>query len=104
MVDAWKDPVLQAMWDAKTPAWPVKPEVFAHAELVRDTPVHERGDSAVAAIKIYPAGTKVICTMVSRFGDVGIRARFVDERRNGYDIRVDTSDLKNIVEFKKAAD
>lgn len=35
-----------------------------------------------------PGGTRVIVTMVSRFGDVGIRARNLDKKRHGYDARV----------------
>jgi hypothetical protein len=93
---AFDDPVLQRMWEGKDFR---KPEVFAHATLTRTIEVHAmEGEADTVTID---KGTRVICTMVSRFGDVGIRARHINERRNGYDARVAPEDLTDIVEFKK---
>jgi len=41
------------------------------------------------------AGTRVLVTVYSRFGDVGIRARNLDKVGHGYDARVDPETLIN---------
>lgn len=87
---AFDDPVLQRMWVSKGPG---EKEVFATATLTCDAkPIQG---------KSIPAGTRVFCSMVSRFGDVGIRADRIDVARNGYDIRVPPEWLTDIVEVKR---
>ena len=49
--------------------------------------------------KICNKGTKVIVWMISRFGDVGITNNLVDA--NGYDIRLDISNLENFEFIRK---
>lgn len=40
-----------------------------------------------------PAGTRVLVTMISRFGDVGVRARDLEPASHGYDARVMPEEL-----------
>jgi hypothetical protein len=45
--------------------------------------------------KTIPAGARVLVTMASRFGDVGIRAHHLVPASNGYDVRVMPEDLED---------
>lgn len=101
MSNYWKDPVLRRMWECKG-NWRT-PFVFAHADLVEPTQIRECDEDCDRNHEhtvTYPAGTRVLCTMVSRFGDVGIRARQIHRIENGYDARVMPEKLRNIVEVK----
>ena len=66
-----------AMWEKKC-AWQ---DHFAHAELLVDV---NRPDLGVS----IKAGATVLITMISRFGDVGIRGKRIHDVRHGYDVRV----------------
>lgn len=96
MGEYWTDPVLRKMWERKG-QWR-EPEVFAHAELIVAVAIREHQSNDSYRTRTYPAGTRVLCTMVSRFGDVGIRARNIDEIRHGYDARVEPGLLRNVTE------
>ena len=99
-----REDALDLMWSAKT-AWPMqkKPElgypVFFQAELMRSVEMHcwNRKHPAEGNTKTHTAhaGSKVIVTAYSRFGDVGIRDRDIDNPRHGYDARVDPEILDN---------
>lgn len=81
-------------------AWPG--DTFFYAELVEPVEFKEwNGQHPVeenySRVWIAPPGTKVMVTVLSRFGDVGIRARNLDELKHGYDARVDPETLTNWV-------
>jgi hypothetical protein len=73
-----------AMWERKCAML----DHFAHAELVSDV---DRPDLGI----FIKAGTTVLVTMISRFGDVGIRATSIDDVRHGYSVRVMPERLRN---------
>lgn len=91
---AFTHPVLARMWSSKG----TFRYVFAHARTTRPITVREGHDDCAVTERVIPAGTRVLCTMVSRFGDVGIRARDVDIVCHGYDMRVPPEWLDEIVE------
>lgn len=67
-------------------------EMFAHAVTTVDVEAVSYGDvrqsHTQADHHTIPAGTRVLITVVSRFGDVGIRGRDVDRIEHGYHTRV----------------
>lgn len=107
-----REKALDLMWHAHT--WPArnfaykmgqgpepgKPEdVFMWAELTEPVEVHEwNGNHPVeenTTKRTVEAGTRVLVTVYSRFGDVGIRARNLEKVCHGYDARVDPEILDN---------
>ncbi len=90
--------IFEEMWDRKA----AYREVFATAILNRDTEAVEyvqRGpDRANTKMRTYTlkAGTKVIITMLSRFGDVGIRNYAIHDRTHGYIARVNPDALDDV--------
>ncbi len=76
-------------------------EMFAHAVTTEDVEAVSYGDvrqsHAQADHHTIPAGTRVLVTMVSRFGDVGIRGRDVDRIEHGYHARVMPETLRDVV-------
>lgn len=58
--------------------------VYLYATLARDALMTNPGKPDRTA----PIGTTVLVTMISRFGDVGIRDRNLSPPSNGYDCRV----------------
>lgn len=79
-------------------------EVFAHAELTCNVTMHVwNGRHPVETntlSHVAKEGTRVLITMFSRFGDVGIRDNDVDNIRHGYTARVTPEMLRNIVLVK----
>lgn len=71
------------MWDAKLHY----EDCFMWATLKKDVLIESGKD------KVIKAGTRVIVTAYSRFGDMGIRNTNIKELRHGYDVRVDPDDL-----------
>jgi hypothetical protein len=86
--------VFREMWRRKA----AREDHFAHARLTRDVAVllnHSvAGDMRTRTI---PAGTRVLCTIVSRFGDIGIRDTQIDRIAHGYDARVFPAALSEVV-------
>jgi len=83
-----EDEALEILWSAKNN----HRDAFLWAKLTEDVgmrewnghhPVEENEDAYVAK-----AGSTVLITMVSRFGDVGIRARNLNPPSHGYHARV----------------
>ena len=56
-------------------------EVWSHATLVDDL---EFPDHHTEGVRVVPAGTRVLITMFSRFGDVGIRDRDLKNYESHY--------------------
>jgi hypothetical protein len=93
MNDADKQ-VLTQMWNRKH----LMQEMFCHATLVNDTEFEEYFNGApFPAKRTYPAGTKVLVTMISRFGHVCVRARNPECIQHGYDHGMAPEDLKDYV-------
>ncbi len=73
--------------------------VFMWAELTEPVEMREwNGRHPVdenTVIQEVGVGTRVLVTIFSRFGDVGIRARDLDKVGHGYDARVDPEILDN---------
>jgi len=100
---------LQNMWEAHNPFLdpetgemrkvPVFKEAFYRAELTESVTMHEwNGTHPVKENTTeyeVPAGTRVMVTVYSRFGDVGIRARDIETPCHGYDARVNPEVLIN---------
>lgn len=104
-----REEALKDMWEAHNPFLdpetgemreePVFKEAFYRAELTEAVTMHEwNGTHPVEEnqkVHEVPAGTRVMVTVYSRFGDVGIRARDIETPRHGYDARVDPETLIN---------
>lgn len=92
-----REEALNDMWEASH--LKVDRPAFYRAELTEPVTMYEwNGEHPVEKNqKVYevPAGTKVMVTVFSRFGDVGIRARDIKTPRHGYDARVDPETLIN---------
>ena len=78
-----------------------KLDVFAHATLVHETLFREwNGQHPVdenTTVRTYPAGTRVLVTMASRFGDFGVRANDIERIEHGYSCRLDPGQLRDFV-------
>ncbi len=63
-------------------------EMFAHGTLLVDRPASRwNGNHPVeknSTEYVIPAGTKVLITVISRFGHVGIRDYNIDQEEHGY--------------------
>jgi hypothetical protein len=90
--------MFEVMWKAKCESR-YGGGIMMHATLKRDVtmdvwngthPVEKNTKMHVAT-----AGTRVLVTMASRFGDVGIRDENIDSLTHGYYARVDPSDLED---------
>lgn len=89
-----EEEALDILWSHKSTSY------MANGKVVQVTP---RGPEFLYATTKLPVnfgeegskkgGTRVIVTMVSRFGDVGIRSTKLDEKRHGYTARVDPGAL-----------
>lgn len=92
--------------DTTEPAWLTEAyqrkedgrECFAHAVTTREVEATQwNGHFAPEESYVIPAGTRVLITMASRFGDVGIRGRNIDRIEHGYHARVEPESLRNVV-------
>jgi hypothetical protein len=101
-----REEALQDMWEAHNPFFdsetgeerkkPIFKEAFYRAELTEALTMREwNGHGKEDTVYEVPAGTKVMVTVYSRLGDVGIRARDIETPRYGYDARVDPHILIN---------
>lgn len=71
--------------------------LMAHATLTRPVVFSEfKGHNEPTVDYEKPEGTRVLVTMVSRFGDAGIRFRDQDRGNGGYDARVQLTSLKDL--------
>ncbi len=89
--DFWKE-----MWRRKGAGQ----EMFAHGVLKVDRPASRwNGNHPVEKNSIeyiIPAGTKVLITMISRFGHVGIRDYDIDKQEHGYVASAQPDDLHEL--------
>lgn len=67
-------------------------DVFVYASLVAET-TFSKDVNGKDVHYTKPAGTRVLVTMVSRFGDVGIRDHHLVPPSNGYNSRVQPAQL-----------
>ena len=75
-------------------------EMFAHGTLLVDRPASRwNGNHPVeenSTKYVISAGTKVLITMISRFGHVGIRDYNIDEEAHGYVASAQPEMLKDL--------
>jgi len=94
-----REEALAIMWAAHVHPYEGAGKEFMYAELTEPVKMHEwSGKHPVeknTVVRTVPAGTKVIVTVYSRLGDVGVRARNLDRVGHGYDARVDPEKLTN---------
>ena len=79
------------MWDAKTHY----EDCFMWATLTKDVSATDISSVGKETNRIIPKGTRVIATVYSRFGDMGIRNDNIKDLRHGYVARVSPEDLTN---------
>lgn len=94
-----REEALDIMWAAHVIPYIEPHKAFFYAELNQPATMHEwNGAHPVEENrKVWeaPAGTRVLVTVYSSLGDVGIRARRLDEVGHGYDCRVPPEALDN---------
>lgn len=87
--------ILKEMWRRKSE----RLDVWAHGELTETVEMIEYTDRE-SGYQARPyqvqAGTTVLITMLSRFGDVGIRAHDISKKLHGYHGRVDPAVVTNV--------
>ncbi len=88
--------ILDEMWKRKSE----RKEVFAIGILNKEAMAIEypmdRFDKEKGIVRHIPVGTQVMITMISRFGDVGIRDYDIGVYQHGYNSRVDPSTIDNV--------
>lgn len=88
--------ILMEMWDRKQ----AHKEVFATAVLNKDAfaieYTYKLDREMTSKERTIKAGTKVIITMISRFGDVGIRDYDIKASKHGYISRVSPDDVDDV--------
>ena len=91
------DEALDILWENKDWQNRTRAETFLYATTTEPGTLHEwDGAHPVEENTVerhVPAGTRVLVTMISRFGDVGIRARNLVPACHGYDARVSPKKL-----------
>ena len=71
-------------------------DCFMQATLTVDCDMRQwNGHTEKVTEYTVPAGSRVIVTMLSRFGDVGIRGKNINKAQHGYDARIDPEKLEN---------
>ena len=94
MGDLTREEALEILWVSKTPPW-TEP-VFLWADLVEDTEMRIWFDHGVPEEhRMAKAGQTILVTVVSRFGDVGIRDDRLNPPSHGYHARVTPDKLTN---------
>jgi hypothetical protein len=95
-----QDEALELLWEAKD--WQTdyhNPDEFLWADLVEDATMHEwngkHPSEENTTVRVAPAATTVLVTVVSRFGDVGIRDKHLNPASYGYYSRVMPEQLTN---------
>lgn len=79
-------PVIHGLYERKN----AFQDHFAHAQLARDLVLN------TVQGEVIPKGTEVLITVVSRFGDAGIRTHRTQDITHGYNARVTFDYLENI--------
>lgn len=89
------DEMLQRMYERKRSMM----EVFATGTLLVNAIAIEYPKGCLAdkgVERIIPTGSKILITMISRFGDVGIRDYDIDIAKHGYVARVDPCRIADV--------
>lgn len=96
MSDVKEQQFWDEMWDRKCKGR----EMFSHGILLVDIPAFQwNGNHPVESNTtsyIIPAGSKVLITMISRFGHVGIRNHDIGQESHGYDAAAQPEELRDL--------